>query len=505
MSDTVSRRMCVAGLLLILPIAMASAGQGIDDGGILSIESALRQGQNARALELVQAQLRQTPHQVKLLTLEGIAYSAEGRDLEALSAFRAALTIAPDSLAALEGAAQLEFNAGDPGAEALLQHIVRLTPEEPTSHAMLAAIAYRRNDCRTAIQNFDKSWAVIAQETTALTEFGACLLDQDDPGKAVEVLQRALATKPDDAYLRYNLAVAQQAADQNQDAIATLKPLLESSQPSANVLDVAAAAYEGTGDTPEAVRLLRLALISNPKELKYYLDFTSLALKHSSWGVGLDVVDVGLKQLPDAAPLYVARGILKVQLSQFDEAAADFETANRLDPTQTSGAIGAGMTEMQQHDPERALATVEAQLKTHPGDSFLQFIKASALLQSAPQPGSPRFLEAMEAARRSISANPSFVLARDLLAGMYLDAGDFSEAEEQSRMVLAQNQADEKAVYHLIQALRKQGKDPHNEIPVLTKRMSQLLDKTRNTEGAENRYRLYEPDANGALRSPQTH
>ena len=268
---------------------------------------------------------------------------------------------------------------------------------------------------------------------------------------------------------------------------------------------MAAAAYEGTGDTPEAVRLLRLALISNPKELKYYLDFTSLALKHSSWGVGLDVVDVGLKQLSDAAPLYVARGILKVQLSQFDEAAADFETANRLDPTQTSGAIGAGMTEMQQHDPERALATVEAQLKTHPGDSFLQFIKASALLQSAPQPGSPRFLEAMEAARRSISANPSFVLARDLLAGMYLDAGDFSEAEEQSRMVLAQNQADEKAVYHLIQALRKQGKDPHNEIPVLTKRMSQLLDKTRNTEGAENRYRLYEPDANGALRPPQTH
>lgn len=157
-----------------------------------------------------------------------------------------------------------------------------------------------------------------------------------------------------------------------------------------------------------------------------------------------------MKQLPDAAPLYVARGVLNVQSSQFGEAQADFEIANRLDPNQTSGAIGAGMAQMQQHNPEQALATVETQLKTNPEDSFLLFIKASALLQRSPEPGSPGFLQATDAALKAIAARSSFILARNLLAGMYLESGDYAKAEEQSRQALGQNPADEKAIFHLI-------------------------------------------------------
>ncbi len=495
----------IAGAFLVLPVAAGAAGQGAGAGAAHAIEAALRNQQYTQALELAQKQLRQTPHEARILTLEGIAYSAMGRNREALAAFRGALATEPDSLAALEGAAQLEFNSGEEGAEALLRHIVRLRPEEPTSHAMLAAIAYRRNDCKEAVKEFEKAGGEIEKESTASTEFGACLLDEERAGEAVAVLQRALAARPDDSHLRYNLGVAQVVAHLNKEAIDTFKPLLEENRPDPDVLDEAAAAYEETGDTPEAVRLLRMALIANPNELKYYMDFAALALKHSSWEVGLDIVNIGLKQLPDSAPLYVARGILNVQLSQFSQAQADFETANRLDPKQTSGAIGAGMAQMQQHNPEQALATVEAQLKSNPRDSFLLFIKASALLQSGPEPGNPRFTQAMDAALKSIAANPSFILARDLLAGMYLEAGDYARTEEQCRLALEQNPSDEKAIFHLIQALRKPGRDTHNEIPELSKRMAQLLAETRKTEGVENKFRLYEPQPPGADGASQPH
>jgi len=503
MNGRTSWALQTASVLMLLSVALCAQGQGAASGGVGAIESALRLRQYELAIQLAQAELTRTPRDARILTLEGIAYSDVGANRKALASFLRALAVDPDSLAALEGAAQLEFNAGDSGAEALLQRIVRIRPEEPTSHAMMGAIAYRRNDCPTAVEHFSKALATIAQEPTALTEYGACLLDQERPEDAVVVLQQAHAVKPEDAGLRYNLGVAQVAAHQDKEAIDTLQPLIQAAHPDPEALDEAAAAYEDSSNTPEAVRLLRMALIAGPKRLSFYTDFAALALKHSSWEVGLDVINVGLRQLPDAAPLYVARGILHVQLSQFSEAQADFENANRLDPTQTSGAIGAGMAQMQQHNSEEALATVEAQLKTHPDDSFLLFIRASALLQSGPEPGSARFAQARDAALKSIAARPGFILPRDLLAGIYLESGDYASAEEQCLAALALNPSDEKAIYHLIQALRKPGKDVHNEIPELTKRLALMLAETRKNEGAANRYRLYEPRADGAAEAPQ--
>ena len=47
----------------------------------------------------------------------------------------------------LEGAAQIEYDGGGKDAAALLQHILQLSPNDPTSHAMLAVLDYRRGDC----------------------------------------------------------------------------------------------------------------------------------------------------------------------------------------------------------------------------------------------------------------------------------------------------------------------------------------------------------------------
>jgi len=68
-------------------------------------------------------------------------------------------------------------------------------------------------------------------------------------------------------------------------------------------------------------------------------------------------------------------------------------------------------------------------------------------------------------------------------------------APDRRRLALNENSSDEKAVYHLIRALRGSGNDPHGELPALTHRLSQLLAGKRNDETTENKHRLYEPDA----------
>ena len=63
-----------------------------------------------------------------------------------------------------------------------------------------------------------------------------------------------------------------------------------------------------------------------------YLDFATIAFAHQSFQVGIDIVSDGLTLQPQAASLYVARGVLYVQLAEYDKAEADFERANQLDP-----------------------------------------------------------------------------------------------------------------------------------------------------------------------------
>jgi tetratricopeptide (TPR) repeat protein len=495
-------RQIMAGLVALLT-AVASPTWCQSDGDVIGrIQAALRNRDFASAVQMARESLKQNPRQARILAMEGVAFSSLGQEQEALAAYRAALAIEPDSLAALEGAAQIEFKSGDPAAEEHLQSIVRLRPEEPASQAMLAVIAYRKNDCPSAIDHFAKARDVIDSRPAALTEYSACLIDQNRAEEAVPLLRRVLASQPADAHSRYNLAVAQQAAGMNKDAIETLQPLIGSSTPDPDALDLAASAHDELNETAEAVALLRAALIAEPKELKYYMDFASLALRHSSWDVGLDIVNLGLKRLPRAAPLYVARGILNIQLANFDSARADFETANSLDPVQTGGAISEAMAAIQQRDPAGALQMIEAQIRLHPGDPFLEYLKALAIFKNGTVAGSAEFNEGMAAARKAAAAEHGFTSARDLLAEMALEIRHFAEAEEQSRLALKENPSDEKAVYNLIRALHGSGNDPHGELPELTRRLSDLLAKRRNNETAENRYKLYEPDAATTRQAP---
>jgi tetratricopeptide (TPR) repeat protein len=305
------------------------------------------------------------------------------------------------------------------------------------------------------------------------------------------VCERLLAGRPGDAHARYNLAVVQFTAKRNADAIATLQPLLETTAPDTDALDLASAAYEETGDTPKAVDLLRQAIVGDPKKEKYYVDFAALSFKHESFQVGVDMLNAGVRQLPNAASLYVARGVLYIQLGQFENGQADFETANRLDPRQASASVAEGLAQMQQANLDQALTTVAGQLKAHPEDAFLHYLKAEILTQRGAIPESEEFHAAMEAAAEAVRLRPDLVLARDVLGGLYLKSGQTSRGVEQSRVALRENPSDQVALYHLIQGLRNL-KDPKGEVPGLVKRLSALKEESQRVVGG-TKYKLYEP------------
>lgn len=494
---------CLAVLAAMLAASPVIAGQTAGQTAVrtspeaaaervAAITSALRAAQFDQALQLLQPELQLSPKNPRLWAFRGIALSGKGDKKGALVAFRHALENSPDYLPALEGAAQIEYENGGKDAVALLQHVVQLRPNDPTSHAMLAVLAYRRGDCAAAVPHFEQSGSLAESQPGALQAFGDCLVRMKETEKAVQVFTRALAQLTSDAGLRCQLASVQIMAQHPKDAIATLQPLLENATDS-NILDLAASAYEADGNTPEAVRLLRQAIVADPHNVNLYLDFANVSIDHQSFQVGVDMINAGLRAEPKAAALYVARGVLYVQLAQYDKAEADFEAADTLDPRQAVGSAAEGLAAVQENDPERALATVRSKLVKKPNDPFLLYLQADILTQRGPDPGSVEFREAMTSAKKAISFRPSLAAAHDVLAKLYLQAGQNEAAIEQCRKALSSDPKDQTALYHLIQALRKSGKT--GEIPELLKRLADLRMEGTKEEAEHNRYKLVEDKA----------
>ncbi len=480
------------GLALLLLFCQGSVFSQTPDSQTEPITSALRVRDYDKAVELSRAALRGSPNNAQLWTLQGIALASKGDNKEALTAFQRALKIAPDTIAALAGAAQIEYQAGNAAAVPLLNHLVQLRPEEPTAHAMLAVMEYRRGNCVAAAPHFAKAGELLDSQLDALHAYATCLVRLKRMDEAVTTFQRALALRPDDPREHLVLASIQLMAHKPQDAIATLQPLLASSGVDADTLQLASTAYEDAGDTPQAVSTLRQALLLAPRNVSLYLDFANICFTHESFQVGIDVLTEGLLLQPKSDDLYVARGVLYVQLAQYDKAEADFEKAYELNPNQSLSTAAQGLAAVQANDLDHALESVQTKLARKPNDPLLLYLQADVLSQKGADPGTPEFQMAMQSAKKAVALQPTLAAARGVLAKLYMQTGQYHEAIEQCRKALAIDPKDQTAVYRLIQALRKTGEK--KEIPELLQRLAQLREDATKEEKEHYRYKLFEED-----------
>jgi tetratricopeptide (TPR) repeat protein len=476
----------LAIVFLLLNIsAIAQSGKDL----VQPIMSALQNNEFAKALALLQPALQAYPGNPQLWMLQGLAYAWTGDRRLALASYEHVLKIAPEYLPALEGAAQLEYEAASPEAIPLLERVLRLRSQDTTAHAMLATLAARKGDCETAVTHFALSGQALISQPAALREYGVCLMKLKRPEKAAQVFQELLASHPDDVSARRSLAALQLNANQPKDALATLQPLLDST-PDTSTLRLAAAIYEANNDTPNAVRMLRDAIVKAPLEVPLYVDFAEIAMNHQSFQAGIEMINSGLKLQPNAAELYVARGVLYVQLADYERAEEDFERAEQLDPNRGLSAAAQGMLaeEKDQNDPDRALATIKAKLVKNPGDPFLWYLQAAVISQKSPEPGSAEFEQGMDSAKRAVTLNPSLTAAHNVLAKFYLDSGQTELAVRECRLALQQSPEDQTALYRLVLALRK-SKD-QTEIPDLLKRLAKARQNAAREEAERNRYKL---------------
>ena len=451
-----------------------------------AVINALRQGDNSRALSLTREALKHSPRDCSLLSLQGVAFTGLQQQEPADMAFHKALVYCPEYLPALEGAAQIEYAQDAQKAIPLLHRILKLQPENVTANAMTATALRRQGKCADALPHYQSARSLFAARPDLQQGYGSCLAASGDLQSALEQYGDLLRTRPSDL-LRYDVALLQWKTRAPEEALATLGPMLDGKH-GANALALASKIREERGETPEAVSLLREAILSSPDDIDNYLDFASLAFAHRSFQVGIDMLEPGIERLPKAAALYVARGVLEVQLSRSEAAVADFEQARRLDPDMSFAVDALGIMHSQQHEDSSSLRIFQEQAKLHPDDPLLQYLLAEQLSNAASGDHGENLRAAIDAAVHATAIDPTYKAAHDLLAVLYIRASRPDLAIQQAELALAQDPNDQAALYQEMIALRNSGKK--DQIRSLTARFNDARRINEKRQQESDRYRL---------------
>jgi len=438
---------------------------------------------------MTQSTLQQRPADFRLWTLEGIIFSMQDKTERAQSAFEKALRISPQYAPALKGEAQILYGQSDNRAIPLLERILKADPKDQTAHEMLALLERKKDRCEPAVAHFAASQDATEKHTESLEAYGYCLVQLKKFQEAIPVFEKLITLLPNRTYPKYDLAVVQVANKQNEDALKTLEPLLVPDQSDPDILSLASQAAEAVKDTARAVALLRQAIVLSPTTQDYYIAFAALCLDHESFQVGIDMIDAGLSRIPNAARLYLSRGLLYAEQAKYDKAEADFARAEQLDANQSLTSYAADLAQVQKNNPDEALRRVRLQMKAHPDSALLHYLLAQLLMKS-PATDSDAYKEAMKEDLRALQLKPDLVSARDLMASIYMQAGQYEKAIEQCRAALQYAPNDETATYHLLISLRHAGKK--DELPPLVKRLAELHQQSLQNETDQKRYTFVE-------------
>jgi len=442
-----------------------------------------------RLLEQIELGLKQQPSNPRLLAARGLALERLNRDRDALQSFEESLAISPKFLIALEGAADITYRTHDPKTSNYLSRILQQDPQNAAAHGMAGTLAFEEHDCPAANQHFAAAESALSDNPLALAQWGECLLADDEPHLATKRLGQSLRLRPQDKRVSYDLALALHLDQHDEEALEITKTLDADSA----VLNLLGSIYASQDKVADAIVAFRKATELDPKNEENYIDLASLCLDHQSFEVAADVVNVGIANIPDSAALYTLRGAIAAQTSNVEQAAADFERANRLKPDASYGDVGLSLLLGQQSQIDEAIAVIRSRLERAPNDAKLNFLLADLLVRKSDDPQQSGQHEAQRLLVKAVGLQPDLAKAHAALGKLLLKSGQADLAIKELKVALEKDPNDRVALNQYVLALNRLHRTA--EARVAAERLRDLLSEDRRAEVRKNRIRIMRPSA----------
>ena len=224
-----------------------------------------------------------------------------------------------------------------------------------------------------------------------------------------------------------------------------------------------AQAYIGNNQAQEGLGALRRAAELTPENEKLYAFVADACADQEQYALGLQVIDLGLKNLPDSARLHFQRGYFLSLLDQGDAAFLEWDKASGLAPETEIGFLSlAEKAFLQGNLGETIRVARDARAKGR--DNFLLLaILGESFIREGALPGQPEFAEAQAALEKSVEQKATYANARVTLGYSFLLQNRLSQAIEQFEMARHLNPRNAEVYSRLAVAYKRAGRTAETE------------------------------------------
>lgn len=407
---------------------------------IFQIRLKAREGDLTAALQMAEALLKREAKLAEVWRLKGdilLAASRSGKVLEgststtaasaapvatataaaAVAAYRQALLLQPDDIAAHASLMNYWMEAGDVAAATEhLPGLKKILPKHPQTMYFDALLTFMGKDYKAARELTQQLLKVAPENALALQLAGAVEFELKSYVQAEEWLAKSLKISPNLSAARRMLTQIYLVTARPAKAVSAVQPLLLNGTPDAQVYSLAGEAFLQNGDTKKAEGYFAQAAKLNPLDSR---SRTQLALGKAASAKPEDVL-AELKSISDSDPSAVADiAIIRAQLQrrELDKALAAIDVLERKQPKRPVASNLRGLVQLAKKDNAAARLSFERAVALDPS-----FYPATALLASLdmadknPAAAQKRFEALLLAAPDNVNAHLALAELR-VLAG----------------------------------------------------------------------------------------
>ena len=220
--------------------------------------------------------------------------------------------------------------------------------------------------------------------------------------------------------LEFNLALCYVGTRQFPDAIRILTQL-DGGQRAADVKNLLAQAFIGDHQAEPALREFQKAADLAPGNERLYVLVSQACLDEGLYDAGLQVLAVGLRNLPNSARLHFQRGLFHSNQDDNDLANGEFQLAKKLAPNSEIAYIADAEQALVAGQVQDVIRTAREAMHAGYNHYLLLTMLGEALLRAGATPDTPaEFAEARTVLEKAVAIQPGYSSSHIALGRIYL-------------------------------------------------------------------------------------
>jgi tetratricopeptide (TPR) repeat protein len=267
-------------------------------------------------------------------------------------------------------------------AAKLLAAVPDLVEQRPESIAALASSHYhtgRREEAHKLLE------ALLSRTGPAEGIFVAAgvAAQAEDYGIAEKLLESIRSSYPDKVTLAYNRALVQFRTQRIAESQKTLLDLVSTGRATSEIYRLLGQCYEKENHPDDAARAFENAIRLEPTAESNYRDLLSILISGKRLPAALELAHKTAQAFPRSEPAYRAKGLVEMKMDLFTDAVGSYRRALELNPHSLEAAVGLASAKWSAGTRAEAEGEFQRLLKQHPRNASVYEAYGTLLVNGA--------------------------------------------------------------------------------------------------------------------------